>query len=67
MQFNNISVYLFYYPTFNIRGFIQIIPNIVQKDFFYILDFHTEEKNQFSDDVRTIHNILCQFGNRRKY
>lgn len=34
MQFNNIPVYLFNYPTFNIRGFIQIIPNIVQTDFF---------------------------------
>lgn len=32
--------------------FLQIIPNFV-----YILAFQTEENQQFSDDVHTIHNI----------
>lgn len=61
MQFNNISVYFYNYPTFNISVFLQIIPNFV-----YILAFQTEENQQFSDDVHTIHNIYCQFSNKRK-
>lgn len=52
MQFKNISVYFYNYPTFNISVFLQIIPNFV-----YILAFQTEENQQFSDDVHTIHNI----------
>lgn len=57
MQFNNISVYFYNYPTFNISVFLQIIRNGVQKNFVYILAFQTEENQQFSDDVHTIHHI----------
>lgn len=33
MQFNNISVYFYNYPTFNISVFLQIIRNGVRKEF----------------------------------
>lgn len=65
MQFNNRSVYFYNYPTFNTSVFLQIIPNGVQKEFCVYFS-QTEENQQFSDDVHTIHTIKCQFSNKRK-
>lgn len=46
--------------------FFKLFVMVYEKNFVYILAFQTEENQQFSDDVHTIHTIYCQFSNKRK-
>lgn len=46
--------------------FFKLFLMVYENNFVYILAFQTEENQQFSYDVHTIHNIVCQSSNRRK-